>query len=230
MAPDHFPAEKLKKKLMSALSKRYYCGLCEEEVPNKKNRKAILGDSVKQPLSILDTFSRSVFPNENLSQTLKSLAPSCQYLCICCIGQCTKFHKLKQELEEVTTTLNGNLGTLYGAGETDEEPPPQTLTTPKRPRTNTGVSPAVEVRKFDPTDIQVHNTMDYAHVHTICILLLIQVVVKGKGRPVKREILQPLRRHAIKHLSRGNITLAIRDILTDEEGTNKIAVYLAKKI
>jgi hypothetical protein len=41
-------------------SKSYYCGLCQETVPERRQRKSILGDSAKLQLSILDTLSRTI--------------------------------------------------------------------------------------------------------------------------------------------------------------------------
>lgn len=56
------------------------------------------------------------------------------------------------------------------------------------------------------------------------------MLVKGKGRPIKRSIKERIQRHAIKHISRGNMTLAIRDILALEGGPEKMAICLAKYI
>ena len=125
-------------------SKSYYCGLCQETVPERRQRKSILGDSAKLQLSILDTLSRTIFPSLlNVHQALKSQASNYQYICNHCQGQCSKYIKLKEEFETVTSNLKGKLEQLFGTSAVPETP--QHTSTPKRPRIQSGPSPAVQV-------------------------------------------------------------------------------------
>lgn len=104
-------------------SKSYYCGLCQETVPERRQRKSILGDSAKLQLSILDTLSRTIFPSLlNVHQALKSQASNYQYICNHCQGQCSKYIKLKEEFETVTSNLKGKLEQLFGTSAVPETP------------------------------------------------------------------------------------------------------------
>ena len=123
------------------------CGICKQPATNRKYRKLLHGESAREYVRILVSYTTEHFQGSDLEGCLKELPPNKVYICRKCQELASKYEKLHTELHKVSNQIDTLLSEVLEVQHTTFSNVAGTSTqvTPTRPRSTTKESPAVAV-------------------------------------------------------------------------------------